>query len=191
MRFDDGSVMRLYRQTVEDFGLYAGKELTQEVFEQLKDAAGAMSAKMRAVRIVAATSVSKKDLERRLITKGEAPEQARDAVQWMSELDLLDDKKTAEQVVQRCIHKGYGLARAKQALYEKQIPREYWDVALSQYPDQIDTILSYLHDHLEEDSNERDKRRVIDALIRRGHSYGSIRKAMEMLSYQIDEFPEE
>ena len=37
MRFEDGSVMRLYRQTVEDFGLYAGKELTEEETTILKD----------------------------------------------------------------------------------------------------------------------------------------------------------
>ena len=30
MRFEDGSVMRLYRQTVEDFGLYGGKELNDD-----------------------------------------------------------------------------------------------------------------------------------------------------------------
>ena len=30
MRFEDGTSMRLYRQTVEDFGLYSGKELTED-----------------------------------------------------------------------------------------------------------------------------------------------------------------
>ena len=73
MRFDDGSTMRLYRQTVEDFGLYPGKELSEQEMKDLKVAAGAMSAKMRAVRIVAASSVSKKDLQRRLVAKREDP----------------------------------------------------------------------------------------------------------------------
>ena len=52
MRFADGSSMRLYRQTVEDFGLYAGKELSEDELKSLRKAAGEMSAKMRAVRIV-------------------------------------------------------------------------------------------------------------------------------------------
>ena len=120
VRFEDGTVMRLYRQTVEDFGLYAGRELTEEEFQKLQSAASALSAKMRAVRIVSASSVSKKDLERRLIHKGEDPEKAKAAVEWMAELDLIDDRKTAEQVVSSCIRKGYGLSRAKQALYEKR-----------------------------------------------------------------------
>ena len=49
--FSDGTKMGLYRQTVEDFGLYSGLELSQEQMESLRSAAGQMSAKMRAVRI--------------------------------------------------------------------------------------------------------------------------------------------
>ena len=56
VRFENGSTMRLYRQTVEDFALYTGMELTEEQASQLRIAAGQMSAKMRAVRIVAATA---------------------------------------------------------------------------------------------------------------------------------------
>ena len=186
MRFEDGSSMRLYRQTVEDFGLYSGKELTDEEMVALRKAAGEMSAKMRAVRIVSASSVSKRDLEQRLIHKGEDPKQAKQAVEWMSELNLLDDAKTAEQVVHRCISKGYGLARAKQALYEKRIPKEYWEEALADYPDQSDKILEFLRSRLGTDYDEKDLRRATDALLRRGHSYREIRKALDELALEVD-----
>ena len=141
VRLGDGTVMRLYRQTVEDFGLYPGLELTQQQYENLCQAAGSMSAKMRAVRIVSATSVSAKDLEQRLIRKGEDPMQAKAAVNWMEDLSLIDDRQTARQVVDSCIRKGYGLSRAKQALFEKRIPREYWQEALEDYPDQTEHIV--------------------------------------------------
>ncbi len=190
MRFDDGTVMRLYRQTVEDFGLYAQKEMTAEEFAALRTAAGAMSAKMRAVRIVAASSVSKKDLEHRLIQKGEDPGQAKAAVQWMADLSLVDDRKTAEEIVHRCINKGYGLARAKQALFEKRIPKTFWDDVLADYPDQSDAIKAYLKDHLDSQSDLRQKRKVMDALIRKGHSYGLINSCLRVLSFDYDEFPE-
>ena len=186
MRFDDGTSMRLYRQTVQDFGLYSGKELSDEEMTALRKAAGEMSAKMRAVRIVSASNVSKRDLEQRLIHKGEDPKQARQAVAWMSDLNLLDDAKTAEQVVHSCIRKGYGLARAKQALYEKRIPKEYWEDALTDYPDQTDKITEFLRSRLKEDYEERDLRRATDALIRRGHTYHEIRKALQMLSLEAD-----
>lgn len=186
MRFEDGSSMRLYRQTVEDFGLYAGRELTEEEMTDLRKSAGEMSAKMRAVRIVAASSVSKRDLEYRLIHKGEDPVQAKQAVAWMSDLHLVDDAKTAAQIVDRCIHKGYGLSRAKQALYEKRIPKEYWEDALAEYPDQTDKIVEFLRSRLKAGCQERDVRRATDALLRRGHSYQQIRRAMQQLELDAD-----
>ena len=189
--FEDGSRMGLYRQTVEDFGLYSGMELDDGQMENLRTAAGQMSAKMRAVRIVSATSVSRRDLEERLVRKGEDPAQARQAVNWMSDLHLVDDRATAEQVVNSCISKGYGLARAKQALYEKRIPREYWDEVLEDYPDQSEKITAFLQSRLDADSDEKAVKRAIDALLRRGHSYGAIRRALDSLSFDTEDFQEE
>ncbi len=189
--FDDGSKMGLYRQTVEDFALYSGKELDEQEAEALRTAAGQMSAKMRAVRIVSAASVSRRDLEARLVRKGEDPQQAKEAVAWMEDLHLVDDRATAEQVVSSCISKGYGLMRAKQALYEKRIPKEYWDEALADYPDQTEKITAFLKSRLVADSDEKQVRRAVDALIRRGHSYGTIRRALDALSFDTEDFQEE
>ena len=189
--FDDGSKMGLYRQTVEDFALYSGKELDEQETEALRTAAGQMSAKMRAVRIVSASSVSRRDLEARLVRKGEDPQQAKEAVAWMEDLHLVDDRATAEQVVSSCISKGYGLMRAKQALYEKRIPKEYWDEALADYPDQTEKITAFLKSRLDADSDEKQVRRAVDALIRRGHSYGTIRRALNALSFDTEDFQEE
>lgn len=189
--FDDGSKMGLYRQTVEDFALYSGKELDEQEAEALRTAAGQMSAKMRAVRIVSAASVSRRYLEARLVRKGEDPQQAKEAVAWMEDLHLVDDRATAEQVVSSCISKGYGFMRAKQALYEKRIPKEYWDEALADYPDQTEKITAFLKSRLVADSDEKQVRRAVDALIRRGHSYGTIRRALNALSFDTEDFQEE
>ena len=191
VQFSDGTMMRLYRQTVEDFGLYTGKELSEEEMTALQESAGQMSAKMRAVRIVSASSVTKRDLEQRLVHKGEDPEQAKEAVQWMSDLNLLDDSRVAEQVVQRCISRGYGLQRAKQALYEKQVPKQYWDDALADYPDQTEKIVDFLHTRLGDEYDERELKRAIDALMRRGHNYSVIRKALNRLQLEQEDYPEE
>ena len=191
VKFEDGSTMRLYRQTVQDFCLYTGLELSQEQMDALKEAAGQMSAKMRAVRIVSAASVSKRDLEQRLVQKGEDPAQAKEAVAWMSDLSLLDDRKVAEQVVSRCISKGYGPARAKQALYEKKVPKEYWDEALADYPDMTEKIVDFLRSKLGNEYDDRELKRAVDALMRRGHSYGQIRQALNQLRLDTEEFLEQ
>ena len=189
--FDDGTKLGLYRQTVEDFGLYIGKELTEEEKAQLLTAAGKMSAKMRAVRIVSAASVSKRDLEERLVRKGEDPEQAREAVQWMEDLHLVDDRNTAEAVVHSCISKGYGLQRAKQALYEKRIPKQYWEEVLEDYPDQNERIEKFLLSRLDGDSDQKQIKKAVDALIRRGHSYGTIRRVLNNLSFDSEDVIED
>jgi len=191
VKFEDETAMRLYRQTVEDFALYTGKELSDEEMAALREAASRMSAKMRAVRIVSASSVTKRDLEQRLVRKGEDPTQAKEAVEWMSDLSLLDDARVAEQVVSRCIAKGYGLARAKQALYEKRVPKQYWDDALADYPDMDEKIEDFLRSRLDGNSDQKDVKRAIDALMRRGHNYGVIRRALNQLRLEMDEFPEE
>lgn len=187
LTLENGVRLGLYRQTLEDFDLYPGKDLTQEELDCLLSAVGQMSAKMRAVRIVSAANISKKALEDRLIRKGEAPSQAKQAVAWMESLNLVDDRKTAESIVRSCISKGYGPARAKQALYEKRIPKVYWEEALEDYPDQKEAIASFLCARLDTESDAKERKRAIDALIRKGYSYGQIRQVLSSLSFNKDE----
>ena len=189
--FSDGSRLGLYRQTVEDYALYAGRELSQKEWVSLQESMGQMSAKMRAVRIVAASAVSKKDLQQRLVQKGEDPQQAVEAVAWMEQMHLVDDAETARQIVSRCAYKGYGIARAKQALYEKKIPKKYWDEVLADYPDQTECILSFLRSKLDDTTDQKQIKKAIDALLRRGHSYSEIRTALSRMALEAEEFPED
>ena len=191
VKFSDDTTLRLYRQTVEDFALYTGKELEGPEMEALLEAAGQMSAKMRAVRIVSASSVTKRDLEQRLVHKGEDPLQAKQAVAWMSELELLDDGEVARQVVRKCVSRGYGMARARQMLYEKQVPKQYWEEALADYPDMEEQIADFLRGKLGPNPDEKDKKRAVDAAMRRGHNYSQIRRAMNRLDLDHDDFLED
>ena len=191
VRFSDGSVMRLYRRTVEDFGLYPGLELDENQLVSLRESAGATSAKMRAVRIVTASNVSKADLQERLIRKGEDPEQAMKAVQWMEDLSFVDDERVARQIAEQCARKGYGAARVRQMFYEKKIPKKYWEMVLEDYPDQTEKIIDHLRTHLTDISDQRQLKRAVDALLRKGHAYGQIRKALDMLKVDMEEFPED
>ncbi|MBQ8354740.1 MAG: regulatory protein RecX [Oscillospiraceae bacterium] len=188
VKFSDGSSLRLYRQTVEDFRMYPGLEIAD--LQALRDHDSRYSAKMRAVRIISASAVSKRDLETRLVRKGESEEQARAAVEWLADLKLVDDRQTARQIVERCIHKGYGLQRAKQALYEKQIPKDLWEEVLTDYPDQTERIADFLRTKLKDPEDPKQVRRAIDAALRRGHSYGDVKRALEQIGTE-SEFEED
>ena len=188
VKCSDGSALRLYRQTVEDLRMYPGLEIGD--LDAVREHNSRYSAKMRAVRIVSASNVSKKDLESRLVRKGETEEQAKAAVEWLEDLDLLDDRNTARQIVESCVRKGYGLQRAKQALYEKQIPKALWEEALEDYPDQSERIADFLRSKLRDPEDPKQVKRAIDAALRRGHSYGEVKRALEMIGTESD-FEEE
>ena len=188
VKLSDGSSLRLYRQTVEDFRMYPGMEI--EDLQTLRDHDSRYSAKMRAVRIISASAVSRRDLETRLVRKGESEEQARAAVEWLADLNLVDDRQTARQIVERCIHKGYGLQRAKQALYEKQIPKDLWEEVLADYPDQTERIADFLRTKLRDPEDPKQVKRAIDAALRRGHSYGDVKRALEQIGTE-SEFEED
>jgi SOS response regulatory protein OraA/RecX len=57
---------------------------------------------------------------------------------------------------------------------------------LADYPDQTDKILEFLRTRLKTGKDEREVRRATDALLRRGHSYQEIRRAMQQLDFDED-----
>lgn len=188
--FEDGSKLMVYPSVVADLCLYPGKEVTD--MEQLHEAIGTASAKNRAVRIISASDVSKRDLQRRLIAKGETPEHAKDAVQWLDNMALLDDERTARHIVSQGVRKGYGRARIRQMLYEKQIPREIWDEVLEDVPDMSDAIDDFIQRRLGRGTvDEKAVKKTVDALLRRGHRYSEIKAALERFESSIDEILED
>jgi len=179
--FDDGSTKKYLPQTVADQGLFVGMELTDAELAALEKANAALSAKQRAVRIISAAAVSKGDLQRRLTQKGEDPEDAKNAVAWLSELKLLDDAETARQIVARGAARGYGAERVKQMLYEKRVPRQYWEEALAAMPDMSEALTDFLRKRLGEDPDEKTLRSASAAALRRGYTWSQVREALERL----------
>ena len=99
--FDDETSLRIPVTVVADLGLSAGMTVTEEELDHIRECAGQASAKLRAVRIIAASGVSERELRRRLVQKGESPDHADRAVEWLSDLNLLDDREAARQIVER------------------------------------------------------------------------------------------
>ena len=185
--FSDGSKIKTQDYVIADLGLYTGLDLDEDKMQELCAAAGLASAKNRAVRIVSATGVSKRELQHRLTQKGETEEDARAAVQWLSDLELLDDAKTAEQIVRSAVNKGYGKARIKQILFEKRIPEGYWEEALQQVPEMDDAVDKFLNMRLKgRDPDDKELKRTIDALMRRGHSWQDIRAGLKRYRVSLE-----
>lgn len=188
--FDDDTQLKTQPELAAQFGLYSGMELSEQDYQVLLEAAGKASARTRAVRIVAAAGVSEKELQRRLVQKGESASDAQQAVMWLKELNLLDDRQTAQQLVSSAAARGYGKNRIKNILYEKGIPQEFWEEALAQLPEMDDAIDRFLSRRWQgKDPDEKEVKKAVDALIRRGHSWTQIRAGLRR--YREDLEPEE
>ena len=187
LHLSDGTVIKTPDYVIADLGLYPGTQVDEEKLCQLQSAVNLASAKNRAVRIITASGVSKKELEHRLTRKGESEQDARAAVEWLSDLELLDDAKTAEQLVRSAVNKGYGKARIKQILYEKRIPEEFWEEALELVPEMDDAVDKFLNQRLKgREPDQKELKRTIDALLRRGHSWSDIRAGLQRYSASLD-----
>ena len=177
--FEDGKRLKAPAFKVVELGLTPGAEVTPEVFLALENAQSLASCKERAVRILTASGLSKKELQKRLVQKGESEEDAEAAVAWLEEMHLIDDLETAKQLVRSACLRGYGAARAKSILYEKGIPKELWDEALAELSEMdaaVDTFLRRKLDGRTLDAKQIKK--TVDALLRRGHSYHDIQAGL-------------
>lgn len=132
----------------------------------------------RAFRILGARDMSRNELIRRLVEKGESEEDAIDAVSWLEERGFVDDSKYAGMITRHYAARGYGEKRIRQELYRRLIPRELWDEVIENNPLNNDKLDSFLRSRLSASPDKAEIKKVSDALIRRGFSWGEIKDAL-------------
>ena len=173
--FEDGTSLRTRKNVVTELGLFSGQSLSETELETLRKTIDADGAKLRAARIVSVTNISEKQLKRRLVQKGETEENAEQAVSWLNELKVLDDRRAGETIVRSALQKGYGARRIRQILREKEIPEKYWDELLSELPSMnaaIDKLLRKKLKHIPPSREEAQS--AAQALLRAGHGWADI-----------------
>lgn len=189
--FSDDTRLKAPPFVAADFDLFPGKELCEEELLALRAAVSKALTRERAVRSIAASALSEKELEKRLVQKGASAADAHETLDWLRELHLMDDGQTARQLVQSAAGRGYGRARIKSILYEKGIPRELWDSALEEMPSCDGAIDKFLHQRLDgRDADDKTVKKTVDALLRRGHSWRDIEAGLgryrEGLTFSAD-----
>lgn len=189
--FEDGSVLSVLPSVEAEFALFPGMELEDAEAETLRRAAGAASAKDRAVRIISATGVTQAELRRRLVQKGESEQDAAAAADWLRELKLLDDAEAARQIVARGVARGYGEGRIRQMLYEKRVPKQYWDEALRGMPPMDEALERFLAGRLRGSTDRKDLERAAQAAARRGFGWNEIKAALARVSDAESDWEEE
>ena len=185
---EDGACLNITEQELLDFGLRAGDLLDQAALRRLKEAAGASNTKAAAADLVGRRAMSRRDLERKLREKGASEAEAHYAAEWMEAIGAINDADYAAALVRHCGEKGYGPARVREKLHEKGVPRELWEEALEALPDPAGQIDRFLLSKLRgRTPDEKEKKRLCDALARRGFAWPDIRAAWSRLGAEITE----
>lgn len=177
--FSDGSEMKLSLDIVADLSLFRGQELDKEEFLRLKSRAELSKCKERALRMIGARPLSKKELFDRLIEKGETPDNAEECIEWLAERHYLDDAQYAGMIVQHYAAKGYGIQKVKSELYRHGVPKSLWDEAIEEMPETDDKAFDLLCRKLKNDEPDRaELKKATDMLFRRGFTWDEIKAAV-------------
>ena len=184
----DGACLKITEQELLDFGLRSGDELDEETLKRLKEAAGVSNTRAAAADLIGKRAMSRRDLERKLQEKGASETEARYAAEWLEAIGALNDAEYAAALVRHYSRLGYGPARVREKLYEKGVPRELWEDALEELPadgGQVDALLrSKLRGR---PPDETEKRRLTNALLRRGFPWGEVKAAWRRLGEEMQE----
>jgi len=177
---EGGDLLRLTEQELLRFGLYVGMDLEDSFVVQLKETGKTSSAKAAAARMVGSRALSRRELEKKLQRKGVEEEDARQAADWLQDIGALDDEAYAALLVRHYSRQGYGPAWIRAQLQQKGIDRDLWQAALEEAPPVEETVEAYIQKKLQgRKPDEKEIKRLNDALLRRGFSWGQIRPCLQ------------
>ena len=180
VQLEGGELLRVGEREVAVFGLYAGKELTAEEKTALENAARESGLKDRALSLLTARPLSRKELTDRLLERADATEEEAEAVaDELERLGLLNDRAYAETLVRHYSAKGYGPYRLREELRRRGVPRAYWDEVLEELDDPAEAIDALLRQKLRGRTVDRKElKRASDYLARKGYSWNDISAAL-------------
>jgi len=184
--FDDGTELKTTLGTITERFIHSGMDFDEDAYNELVSACTLALSKARALRIINARPMSREELRKRLIEKGETPDNAEACAEWLCQMGLINDTEYAGSVVRHYAAKGYGASRIKQELRRHGVSRELWDEAMSQMPEQDEYLARFLRSRLTDPGDRAQVKKVSDALFRRGYSWDQIKHALNEFDTQGD-----
>lgn len=184
--FDDGTELKTTLGIITERFIHSGMDFDEDAYNELVSACTLALSKARALRIINARPMSREELRKRLVEKGETPENAEECAEWLCQMGLINDTEYAGSVVRHYAAKGYGASRIKQELRRHGLSRELWDEAMEQMPEQDEYLARFLRSRLSDPGDRAQVKKVSDALFRRGYSWDQIKHALNEFDTQGD-----
>jgi len=195
---EDGSFLRVTENEVVSFALYEGMELSDETYDALVEKARYSEARGKALDLIAAKPMSRKELVEKLTArrpKGKdgrekpplcTPEQAADVAGWLEDLGYLNDAEYAKAVARYYSAKGYGVHKVKDELFRRGVPKDLWDDALAEAEDPEEGVDAFLRKRFKgQVPDQKELKRASDALARRGYNWSDIREGLNRYGANI------
>lgn len=185
---EDGACLKITEQELLDFGLRSGDELSPALLAKLKEAAGISNTKATAADLIGKRAMSRAGLEKKLREKGASQAEARYAGEWLEAIGALNDAEYAAILVRHYGQMGYGPRYVQEKLREKGVPRELWEDALEELPEAAEQIDRFLSSKLRgRDPDPREKKRLTDALMRRGYGWGDVKAGWSRYGAEVSD----
>lgn len=188
VKLENQDILRVTEEEVLRFGLRAGLELTPEITGALESSVKTSRAKAQAANIIGSRALSKRELTKRLVQKGNETADAQTAADWLEEIGAVNDENYAAALVRHYGGKGYGPARVREELRRRGVDRELWDEAMLEMPDAQEMLDQLIQKKCRGDlSDPKEKKRVSDMLLRRGFAWSDVRSAMSRYAEMLED----
>ena len=197
---EDGSFLRVTENEVVEFALYQGMEVSDELYDALVEKAQRSTVRGKALDMVAAKPMSRRELMEKLTAKRPKGKDGRErppladevlaaeTADWLEALGYLNDAEYAKQVVRYYSAKGYGEHKVRDELFRRGVPKEFWDTALLEATEPEEGIDEFLRKRFKGVQPDRKElKRASDALARRGYRWNEIREGLNRYGADIME----
>ncbi len=184
-----------YRATVDSDYWFSEKyrnlkEIDEDELTELLDAVSFRRAYNKSLDFLSRRPYGTKELIKKLCEKGHEKASAEKACERLTELGLLNDEEFASILANELYErKGYSPKRIKQELVFKGIDREIAQNTIESLDNNAKSRIIVLvkKKYMNKLSDEKGRKRTVDALMRLGYSYSDIKNALS----DLNEFDEE
>lgn len=185
-----------YRATVDSDYWYSEKyrnykEINEEELTELLNAVSFRRAYNKGLDFLSRRPYGTKELVKKLCEKGHEKEFAEKACDRLLELGLLNDEEYSRILANDLLdRKNYSIKRIKQELAFRGIDRDI----IENTADLLDNdpvsriIILIKKKYINKISDEKGRKRTVDALLRLGYSYSDIKSALNSVSDFEDEY---
>lgn len=191
---NDTYLVGVSSQSLIDFSIQRGTELTRDLFHKISRAEEYQAAKNRCYSLLARRDHGSQELRRKLIQKGFSEPVSDEVVDEFQDKELLDDRTFAKNFAHDKHHlKQWGPRKIESTLYKKGVPRGVISLVIENLLDDVNqrevciTLALKRKAHFIREQNIiKRKQKIFRYLSGKGYSSATIQHSMSTIINKLD-----